>query len=97
MHVLFNIKQKTHYFNHLNLNKLNVTEKEKSDFLKAVGEKLKKIRIEKNLTEQQLSEICNVDAKIIKEAECGEIDIRISKLLAIADGLGANIKLIFAK
>ncbi|MBN2893437.1 MAG: helix-turn-helix transcriptional regulator [Bacteroidales bacterium] len=61
-------------------------------FLKAFGDNVKRIRLEKNMTITALANKCNASAKKISRTEKGEYDFKISSMMIIANGL--DVKLI---
>jgi transcriptional regulator with XRE-family HTH domain len=62
-----------------------------SRFLKAFGENVAKIRLEKNMTATDLANKCNASSRKISRTEKGEYDFKISSMMVIANGLGVGM------
>jgi transcriptional regulator with XRE-family HTH domain len=58
--------------------------------LKRLGERIKEIRAKKTLTQQQLSDLCDVDIRTIQRIESGEHGTGLHILYAIADAFDIN-------
>lgn len=59
--------------------------------LKRIGNKIKALRIKNKMTQQSLSDFCDVDIRTIQRVEVGEQNVALTLILAIADGLGVNV------
>ncbi|HTE01447.1 MAG TPA: helix-turn-helix transcriptional regulator [Mucilaginibacter sp.] len=66
-------------------------EKSKS-YLKAFGEHLNKLRIDRNLSYRKMALKCKIDHSDIKKYEEGETNITLLTLLELAKGLGVEAK-----
>lgn len=55
-----------------------------------VGRKIKELRIKKNITQQSLSDFCDVDIRTIQRIEVGKQNVALTLIFSIADGLGVN-------
>lgn len=56
-----------------------------------VGERIKKIRLEKGWTQKQLAEKCNIDPANLRKYESGRQNPKIGTLEKIAESLNVNI------
>ena len=61
-----------------------------SSEIKQLGKKIKKIRLSKNITQQTLADLCDVDIRTIQRIEKGEYGIGLHILLALSDALGTS-------
>jgi transcriptional regulator with XRE-family HTH domain len=62
-------------------------------FLKAIGEKIRKIRIEKGMTQMELAFACNdTDYSQINRMELGKVNFSVSYLSLISEKLEVNAK-----
>jgi transcriptional regulator with XRE-family HTH domain len=59
----------------------------KEDVLFKIGLKIKQLRKEKNITQQDLAAICNFEKSNMSRIEAGKNNLTISTLLKICDGL----------
>lgn len=55
-----------------------------------VGERIKKIRLEKGLTQKQLAEKCGIDSANLRKYESGRQNPKIETVEKIANALGVN-------
>ena len=62
-----------------------------------LGQKLTALRQEKNMTQEELVEACNVSVRTIQRIESGEVTPRISTIKIIIDALGEDIHALDAK
>lgn len=67
-----------------------------SKFIKKVGENLRRIRKEKNISQEQLSYITEISINQISRIECGTINTGISTLYEIATALNIDVVELFA-
>ena len=56
--------------------------------IKRFGKNVKKLRESKGLTQQALSDLCEVDIRTIPRIEKGQYATRLDLLLALLDALG---------
>jgi transcriptional regulator with XRE-family HTH domain len=63
--------------------------------LKDLGTKIKHLRIDKDLNQEQLAEKVNMSREHISCLECGKYSIQISNLYKIADFFEVDIKYFF--
>lgn len=56
-----------------------------SSEIKRLGEKIKAIRISKNMTQQTLADLCEIDIRTVQRIEKGEFGIGLHILFAIAE------------
>jgi transcriptional regulator with XRE-family HTH domain len=59
--------------------------------LKRIGKKIKALRVKNKMTQQSLSDFCDVDIRTIQRIEVGEQNVALTLILAIAEGLGVNV------
>lgn len=59
--------------------------------LKRIGKKIKALRVKNKITQQSLSDFCDVDIRTIQRVEVGEQNVALTLILSIADGLGVNV------
>lgn len=59
--------------------------------LKRIGKKIKALRIKNKMTQQSLSDFCDVDIRTIQRIEVGEQNVALTLILAIADCLDVNV------
>jgi len=59
--------------------------------LKRIGKKIKALRIKNKMTQQSLSDFCDVDIRTIQRIEVGEQNVALKLILAIADCLDVNV------
>ncbi len=59
--------------------------------LKRIGKKIKALRVKNKMTQQSLSDFCDVDIRTIQRVEVGEQNIALTLILSIADGLGVSV------
>ena len=54
---------------------------------KAFGQVIRELRLERNLSQEKLSELCNLDRSYVSEIERGEKTVSIRTIMKIALGL----------
>lgn len=59
--------------------------------LKRIGKKIKALRVKNKMTQQSLSDFCDVDIRTIQRIEVGEQNVALTLILAIADCLEVNV------
>lgn len=64
-------------------------------FLKALGLRIRSLRKEKGLTQEQLGNIIDMDGQNVGRIERGEINPGACTLLIIAKGIGVNMSELF--
>ena len=69
-----------------------VNKNTKNDFLIEFGKHIKQLRKARDLSQSELAERCRSNIKKIGRTERGEYDFKISSLIALALGLGVDIK-----
>lgn len=67
----------------------------KSKIRKKIGAELRRIRKEKRVTQEQLSDMTGIGRTAITKYELGTIEIGISQYIAICDALGVDYKKVF--
>jgi transcriptional regulator with XRE-family HTH domain len=65
--------------------------KNQEKFLKSFGKNLKKIRISKGFTQEQLANDADISISQIQRIEYGEINTTIASSKTIADALGITL------
>ncbi|GAB4250278.1 MAG: hypothetical protein Kow0079_03480 [Vicingaceae bacterium] len=63
-----------------------------TEFLKALGKRIKAIRLEKHLTQEDLGFLCNNHGEQIGRIERGEHNVTICSLLNISKALKVPLK-----
>lgn len=61
---------------------------------KLIGRRIKEIRLSKNITQQQLAEMIDIDQRSMSAIECGK-NFPTKNLLKIANSLGVELKELF--
>jgi transcriptional regulator with XRE-family HTH domain len=72
-----------------------VRKKVNTKFLEEFGLNLKKVRIQKNITQAQLAIDCDVDVSVISRIERGVVNTSLSNIKTIAISLSVDIKELF--
>ena len=67
----------------------------KDQFLIEFGENLRKIRIQKKLSQNELASRINNDAKKISRIECGSYNFGVSSILILAKALDVEVIQLF--
>uniref|UniRef100_UPI004027406D helix-turn-helix domain-containing protein n=1 Tax=Candidatus Scatousia sp. TaxID=3085663 RepID=UPI004027406D len=67
---------------------------DKHALLKKFGKNVKIERIKKDLTQEKLAEILDVNSNYIACIECGRQNMSLGKVLELADALGVNIEVL---
>lgn len=78
------------------IGKLGTSERERYEFelsMEILGEKLKRIRKEKNLTQEQLGKLIGVHKAQISKLESGASSATISTITKVFKALNARVKL----
>jgi transcriptional regulator with XRE-family HTH domain len=65
------------------------------EFLKNLGERIRKLREEKGLSQEKLSFACNLHRTYISSVERGERNIAVINLAKVADALGVSLNQLF--
>lgn len=68
---------------------------EKSSFLIDFGVQLKKIRLDKGMSQAQLAIDCDFDVSVISRIERGKVNTSIDNLRLIAEALGIEVQQLF--
>lgn len=61
--------------------------RERSKFLRDVGAAVRRLRVERRLTQQKLSELADLDLRTIQRIEAGKIDVLLRTLDKVRNGL----------
>jgi len=59
-------------------------------WLKKVGVRIRDIRIEKKMSQQQLAHVCGIDISQLNRMELGKVAFNVCYLKMLADGLKIN-------
>ncbi len=62
---------------------------------KKLGKKVKKLRESNKMTQQSLSDFCDVDIRTIQRIEVGEMRFSIRILFALAEAFGVKVEELF--
>lgn len=62
-----------------------------SEISKQIGQLIRKYRVEKNITQENLALLCGIDRSYLGRIERGEVNISIEKLYEIANTLKVHI------
>ena len=65
------------------------------DFLKWFGGRLREIRHQEGLSQEQLAELAGIDRTYVGGVERGERNLSILNVKKLADALGINLKELF--
>lgn len=65
------------------------------NFIKDFGERLRKIRIEKNLSQEQLANTAEIPINQVGRIERGEINTTLTTIKVLADSLKINVTELF--
>ena len=65
---------------------------DKQTLLKKFGKNVKIVRIKKDLTQEQLSEILDINQNYIACIECGRQNMSLGKILELANALQVDIE-----
>lgn len=58
---------------------------------KNVGNRIKEIRAEKNISQQELADLCGFEGSNMSRLEAGRVNVTLSTLQKVADALGVKI------
>ena len=83
------------FINIFSFSQLSPVENEEKIFIKNFGEKLKKLRLEKNLSQEMLANDANIPINQIGRIERAEISTSLSTIYKIAKALDVKITALF--
>jgi transcriptional regulator with XRE-family HTH domain len=63
----------------------------KKDLLVAIGARIRRIRLTKDLTQSQLASICNFEKSTVSKIEGGQVNISYLTLYRLSKGLDVSI------
>lgn len=69
---------------------MNVSKEEQEKYLKELGSYIIKLREEKGLKQYELSDLLDIDVRVLRRIEKGETNIQILFLFKLADALGVD-------
>jgi transcriptional regulator with XRE-family HTH domain len=67
----------------------------KIEFQRLFGKQVKSVRLQKKLSLRKLSQRCNIDHSDIAKYEKGEINLKLSSVYELAEGLDVHPKELF--
>lgn len=70
-------------------------QKSYSPQIKKLGKQIKKLRLERKMSQQTLAGLCDVDIRTIQRLEKGEFGTGLHIIFAVADGLSIPLKELF--
>ena len=59
----------------------------KEEFIKSVGERIRQLRVQKNISQSKLAAICEFEKSSLSRIEAGNVNTTILTLKRISDGL----------
>lgn len=62
-----------------------------TDYLSTLGKKVRELRVEQNLSQEQLADACGFDRTYISLIERGKRNISFTNLVTLAKGLGLSV------
>lgn len=69
--------------------------KHQDDFLKWFGDRVREIRHQKNLSQEELAELAGIDRTYVGGVERGERNLSVLNVKRLSDALGINVKDLF--
>lgn len=69
--------------------------KDAQTHLKPLGQHIRDLRIERDLTQDQLADRARLDPRVIRFVESGNRDVGVSTLWMLAKGLGVDVAALF--
>lgn len=70
-------------------------EAELNNFIKQIGNRIKELRLEKNMTQLDLAIASNIDERQIQRLEASHTSPTIKTLYKVAKGLGVEVSTLF--
>ncbi|MBO6046357.1 MAG: helix-turn-helix transcriptional regulator [Erysipelotrichaceae bacterium] len=67
------------------------------DFTQCLGEHLKLVRVERGMTQEELSKKVGIKSYYISRIENGKLDIRLQTLIKLTEGLNIQLSELFSK
>lgn len=65
------------------------------DIVKRLGERIRRLRKERNLSQDQLAELSGLHTNYVGQVERGEKNLTIETLKKVVDGLGVSLEELF--
>jgi transcriptional regulator with XRE-family HTH domain len=62
------------------------------NLIKSIGERIRSLRIDKNMSMENLARIADMEYKQLSKVELGQTDASISTLSALCNALGISLK-----
>ena len=69
----------------------------RSDLVVQIGEKIKRLRLENNLTQEELADRCELSKGFISQLERDMTSPSIASLMDILESLGTNLQVFFSE
>jgi transcriptional regulator with XRE-family HTH domain len=70
-------------------------EESKSDLVKRIGERIRRLRKDKNLSQEQLAELSGLHTNYVGQVERGEKNVTLETLEKVVLGLGISLEELF--
>ena len=70
---------------------------ERKEFMKLLGGKLRKLRIEKNLTQSEVAKLNGISLRSYSKYECGRALVGVKTLFKLARFYGVTVSSLFAE
>lgn len=70
---------------------------ERKEFMKLLGGKLRKLRIEKNLTQSEVAKMNGISLRSYSKYECGRALVGVKTLFKLARFYGVTVSSLFAE
>lgn len=83
------------FFSGLYMAKKGYKRKRHQGTIDTIGKNIRKYRIEKDLSQEKLAVLCDMEPTSISRYEAGLVDISVSSVAIIAEALELEIKLFF--
>lgn len=70
---------------------------ERKEFMKLLGNRLRKLRIEKNLTQSEVAKMNGISLRSYSKYECGRALVGVKTLFKLARFYGVTVSSLFAE
>ena len=70
---------------------------EKEALPKEFGDLVRRLRSEKDYSQERLAQVCRVDRSYMGMIERGEVSVTLTVIAKLADGLGVSLSELFSK
>ncbi|MEK3688267.1 helix-turn-helix domain-containing protein [Paenibacillus sp. FSL R10-2736] len=75
--------------------KARIDQQEALDFAKAIGDKIRELRVEKGFTQEKLAELAGLHSNYTGQLERGEKRLSVYTLKRVAQGFGMSLEELF--